>query len=120
MRRIIVDEPPPQPSPASEGGSQPSPSNNPPSLAGEGGARREAVGGWGLPTPGQTNDYDNPSSRRIASRSASRSGAASRVGGSAKAENFIGLPASCNGPVTGSSTATSMLRAAVCGCASAW
>src|SRR5262245_61510635 len=36
----------------------------------------------------------SPSSRKILSRSASRSGARGRVGGSAKADNFIGLPAS--------------------------
>jgi len=54
-----------------------------------------------------------PSSRNILARSASRSGAGSRVVGSAKAENFIGLPTSLSGPVVGSSTSMSMLRAAV-------
>src|SRR6266704_1381073 len=61
--RLVAEKPPPQPSSAptltlprkrgregwgqSEGGSY---ANNPPSLAGEGGARGEAVGGWGLGT----------------------------------------------------------------------
>jgi len=41
--RLVGHKPPPQPSPASEGGSY-----TPPLLAGEGGARGEAEGGWGL------------------------------------------------------------------------
>src|SRR6266700_4093315 len=47
-----------------------------------------------------------PSSRRILSRSASRSGAGERVGGSVKSDSCIGLPASLSGPETGSSTET--------------
>ena len=43
-------------------------------------------------------DQKSRSSRRIASRSASRSGAGARVGGSAKADSFIGLPASFKRP----------------------
>src|SRR5439155_2993982 len=39
----LRQKPPPHPPPASEGGS-----HNPPSLAGEGGARAAGVGGWGL------------------------------------------------------------------------
>jgi ATP-dependent helicase Lhr and Lhr-like helicase len=41
--QLMASRPPPQPSPASRGGSY-----TPPSLAGEGGARAEGVGGWGL------------------------------------------------------------------------
>src|SRR5215831_9176486 len=93
--------------PGAEGEQQPQqrhPHLNPLPLAGEG------MGGGG---------HYKPSSRKILSRSASGSGAGGRVGGSAKPESFIGLPASLREPVIGSSTEISMLRAPVWGCASA-
>ena len=44
---------------------------------------------------------------------------APRVAGSSKADSLIGLPAISSGPVTGSSTVTTMLRARTCGSSSA-
>ena len=82
------------------------------------------------PTLPRAGGWEWADTRRAASTARVRAGSGrgrrrdrgpgSRVGGSAKADNFIGLPASLSGPVIGSSTAINMLRAAVCGWAKAW
>src|SRR5262249_5542597 len=88
--------------------------------------REQAVprGAQQVQRPGREGD-ERPRARqppmyeRMAARSASRSGAARRVVGSAKADILSGLPASLSVPPLPSGTSTSMLRAATCGWASA-